>query len=324
MSDHGSRFGTPNPEQPQDLQAILAAAMRAEADRVMPAGDGLAKIRARTEGRRGVFHWFSSPSARPAMAVGALVFTLVAGTLVGLQLTGGDDGGNDFADGARDPLLTQPFSSLEPLITPEPKIMVEPSLDTTDYGPSGGEEFDVDTETTAVPLDARTRIAPVTEEEEASRNDGGIPEDDGGNYVAIQGPLSGRSYNSPLTIAGVARVFEAQVTIDISQNGKVLQRAYATATAGAPELGDWQATIELAPGNYRIDAYALSPEDGTTKLASDSIWITIKAPNSATQPTPTPSPTSTSTPRPSSTPTGVPSSAPSSDVGTQQVPGTEP
>lgn len=313
MSDQfGSRFGRPEPE---DLETVLARAMRAEADRVTPAGDGLAKIRARTESRRGFFAWFSSPSARPALAAGTLVLTLVAGTVIGLQVTGGGDERN-VVDGARDPVLNQPLSA--PLIPNELADAERYNPDPGEpIGAGGGDEFEVTEDVTEAPTDT-LRLEPVTPEQEANQSDNGIPVDPGptSNYVAIQAPLSGRSYNSPLTIAGVARVFEANVTIDVSQNGKVLKRTHATATKGAPELGDWQVTIELVPGNYRIDAYALSAEDGETKLASDSIWITIKSPNSATQPTPTPTPSptpsSSPTPTPSSTPT--PAATPRSDV----------
>ncbi len=299
MSDqYGSRFGRPDPE-PEDLETILARALRAEADKVHPVGDGLTKIRARTEGRRSAFGWFTSPAARPLLAGGTLVLTLVAGTMIGLQVTGGDNDTN-IVEGPRDPVAVQP------LITPEPKVMVEPTPFPEVEGGVGGGDFEIDTAITPVPTGAAALVAPVTEDEERSRNDGGIPQDDGGNYVAIRAPLSGRTYSSPLTLAGQARVFEANITIDISQNGKVLQRGYATATAGAPELGDWQATFELAPGNYRIDAYALSPEDGETRLASDSIWITIASPNTATQPTPTPSPSPSATPSSTATPTSTP------------------
>lgn len=324
MSDQfGSRFGRPDPE---DLKARLAAALHAEADRVIPAGDGLAKIRARTEGRRSAFGWFSGPAARPALAAGTLILTLVAGTAIGLQLTGGGDDDTNFADGDRDPTAVQPFSSLQPLIANSQaeveRYNPDPGEDTCC---TGGADPEVTTAVTEAPTDT-LRFAPVTPDQEANKSDNGIPVDNGGNYVAIQGPLSGRSYNSPLTIAGVARVFEAQVTIDVSQNGKVLKRTHATATQGAPELGDWQVTIDLVPGNYRIDAYALSEQDGETRLASDSIWITIKSPNSATQPTPAPTPTSSPTPSSSSSPTATPtpSARPTSDVDTQQGPGTEP
>ncbi len=306
MSDqYGSRFGRPEP-QPEDLETILARALRAEAERVQPVGDGLAKIRARTENRRSVFGWFSSPAARPLLAGGMLVFTLVAGRMIGLQVTDGG-GEREIVEGPRDPVAVQP------MITAEPKAMVEPTPEAeVELGPefgTGGDDFPI-TETSPAPEDAQKSIVLVDPAEDANRSDGGIPVDDGGNYVAIDAPLSGRSYTSPLTLAGRARVFEAQVTIDISQNGKVLQRAYATATEGAPELGEWQATIELAPGNYRIDAYSLSPEDGESKLASDSIWITILAPSGATAPTPTPSPS----PSPSPDSTATPVATSRSDV----------
>jgi hypothetical protein len=298
MSDqYGSRFGRPDP-QPEDLETILARALRAEAERVMPVGDGLSKIRARTESRRSVLGWFSSSAARPLLAGGTLVLALVAGTAIGLQVT---DGGKDsnVVERPGDPVAVQPLITSEPkeMVEPTPEPEVDPGLGT------GGGDFPI-TETTEAPADAQKSLLLVDPAEEASRNDGGIPVDDGGNYVAIEAPLSGRSYTSPLTLAGKARVFEANITVDISQNGKVLKRTYATATAGAPELGEWQVTIELAPGAYRIDAYALSPEDGETRLASDSIWITIRTPETATQPTPTPSPSAspTSTATPAATP----------------------
>lgn len=313
MSDYGSRFGKPAPE-PEDLETILARAMRAEADRIMPAGDGLAKIRARTEGRRSVFSWFGSPAARPAMAVGALVFTLVAGTLIGLQVTGGGDGGTEIADGPSDPVIGQRFadSPLNTLMSPDPTPEEE-------IGDTGGELPTPNAVFTTPPPDIAFTV-PVTEDQERRKTDGGVPIDNGGNYVAIQSPFSGTTIDPVFTLAGIARVFEASITIDVSQNGKVLKRTYATATEGAPELGDWQTTMQLAPGAYRIDAYALSPQDGTTKLASDSIWITVRPPAATT------APASTSSPRPSSSPTALPTSsaAPSSDVGTQQVPGTDP
>ncbi|HUR73354.1 MAG TPA: Gmad2 immunoglobulin-like domain-containing protein [Sporichthya sp.] len=323
MSEYGSRFGRPDPD-PNDVEARLAAALRAEADRVMPAGDGLTKIRARTSARRGAFGWFANPGARPALAAGTLVVALVAGTAIGLQLTGGGGDGTNVADGGRDPVARQPFGSLQPLVENDQadSLRYNPDPGPDLGGGTGGDTPPVTTQVTQPPTNNPLRIAPVTPEQDQNKSDNGIPVDDGGTYVAITAPLSGRSYNSPLTLAGQARVFEAQVTIDVSQNGRVLEQTHAMATKGAPELGDWQVTIDLAPGNYRIDAYALSAKDGTTKMASDSIWITIKGPSGATGPTPTPTPS----PLPSPTPTSAPptSAPPSSAPQTQQVPGAEP
>ncbi|WP_019877920.1 Gmad2 immunoglobulin-like domain-containing protein [Sporichthya polymorpha] len=308
MSDYGSRFGRPEP--PEDLEAILARALRAEADRVHPVGDGLAKIRARTEARRGVLGWFTSAAARPALAGGTLVVALVAGTAIGLQVTG-DDGGRDVnvVERAPDPVAVQPFDG--PVITNEQADAERyvPEDPGPPIGAEGGEDPEV-TEGVIESPENSAFIAPVTEEQERNRDDSGIPVDDGqSNYVAILAPLSGRSYSSPLTVAGQARVFEASVTVDVSQNGNVLKRAHVQATQGAPELGDWQVTFALDPGNYRIDAYTLSAADGETKLASDSIWITISTPPGAVQPTPTPSPTPSTPATPTPTP-GTPTTTP--------------
>ncbi|MGQ0630737.1 MAG: Gmad2 immunoglobulin-like domain-containing protein [Sporichthyaceae bacterium] len=277
----------------EDIERRLAAALRAEAERVTPAGDGLARIRARTERPVGLFSRFG----RPAFAGAALALTLIGATVVGVNLTD-DDPGTLIVDGARQPVITVPRTTPAPKINPTPEPTVAPDLG------EGGQDFPVDTELTPVPSNApqnTTLAPPVTPEEQRAMSDGGIPVDNGGNYMAIIAPLSGRTYDSPLTLAGRARVFEGAVTIDVSQNGRVLQTAYDMATAGAPEVGDWQATFVLAPGNYRIDAYALSPEDGTTRLASDSIWITIAAPPAPATPGGTPPPDT----EPAATPTAT-------------------
>lgn len=280
----------PGPGGPDDLERRLAAAMRAEADRVMPAGDGLAKIGARTAGNRaGAFAWL-----RPQALLGgaAAVTVIILGVAATSQLTGGG-GGTTVVERPPDPIVgasTQPFA-----VTPLNTQMSPDPTPEAPIGPAGGEDPTPNAEIT-VPKIALPQ--PVTEDQEHNRSDGGIPVDDGvSNYVAIQSPFSGTTTKPVFTIAGLARVYEAQVTIDISQNGKVLKQAHAMATEGAPALGDWQVTVELAPGNYRIDAYALSPEDGIKRLATDSIWITVK-PDAAT-----PSATPSATVSPSSTAT---------------------
>ncbi|HVE24333.1 MAG TPA: Gmad2 immunoglobulin-like domain-containing protein [Sporichthya sp.] len=301
-------------EPRDDFETRLAAAMRSEADSIVPAGDGLAKIRARTQGRAGFFGWLT----RPAAAGGILVVALVAATLAGMQLASDDDGDSISVEPKPDPIVTTLFG---------PATIPNDQADDERYNPdpgpdvpgTGGETPAVSAELTPPPTDA-PKLLKVLPGQEENKSDGGIPVDDGhSNYVAITAPLSGRSYGSPLTIAGQARVFEAQVTIDVSQNGTVLQQTHTTASAGAPELGDWQVTIDLAPGAYRIDAYALSPKDGETRLASDSIWITVKSPEGATQPTPTRTPTSAPSPSPGATAGPTSTAPPRSDV-----PGTEP
>jgi hypothetical protein len=215
-------------EPRDDVETRLAAAMRSEVDSVVPAGDGLAKIRARTQARAGFLDWLT----RPAAAAGILVVALVAATLVGVQLADDGKGDNITVEPKPDPIATALFA---PAVIPNDmadneRYNPDPG---PDIGPSGGVKPKVTAELTPPPSDAPSLLL-VPPEQEQRKSDDGIPVDDGGNYVAITAPLSGRSYASPLTLAGQARVFEANVTIDVSQNGTVLKQTHATASAGAP------------------------------------------------------------------------------------------
>jgi hypothetical protein len=67
-----------------ELGALLRDALREEADRVTPSGDGLARIRARVAQRRDRFQWF----LRPGVAAAALAAALLGGTGIGLLLAG--------------------------------------------------------------------------------------------------------------------------------------------------------------------------------------------------------------------------------------------
>lgn len=87
----------------------LRAALREAAERVHPAGDGLARIQHRVARRRARLRWL-----RPALALGAAA-VLAAGTLSGLQLAGGSSDtlrqGNGF---------TGPGESPSPAPSPSP------------------------------------------------------------------------------------------------------------------------------------------------------------------------------------------------------------
>jgi hypothetical protein len=102
-----------------------------------------------------------------------------------------------------------------------------------------------------------------------------VPKDTGGEYLAITSPASGVTVDRDLTVAGKARVFEAQFTVDVTQNGVVVQTAQVTASAGAPTMGTWSTVFHLAPGNYQIEAYELSAKGDGTKAASDTVWVTV-------------------------------------------------
>jgi hypothetical protein len=86
MSTPRDPYGRPAEEA--ELSARLRRALTAEADGVTPAGDGLGRIRARIEERRGR-QWWRSPV--PVLAAAVVAGLLVGGIGLGLSGDGDDD-----------------------------------------------------------------------------------------------------------------------------------------------------------------------------------------------------------------------------------------
>jgi hypothetical protein len=61
-------------------------------------------------------------------------------------------------------------------------------------------------------------------------------------------------------LAGIA--FEATINYDILRDGKVVKHEAVTLSAGAPKQGEFTTTVQLDPGEYVIQAYAVSQKDG--------------------------------------------------------------
>lgn len=90
------------------------------------------------------------------------------------------------------------------------------------------------------------------------------------NPIQISSINQGAELTSPLTISGQACTFEANVVWKLTQDGKVVDEGFTTASSGCPERGDWSITIkDLAPGNYTIAALEYSAEDGSLFAIDD-------------------------------------------------------
>ena len=78
--------------------------------------------------------------------------------------------------------------------------------------------------------------------------------------VAEGGTISG-------PFGGTASVFEATVSWELRQEGRVVQEGFSTATEGAPGRGEWKGSLDNAadvpPGDYELWAYESSAEDGS-------------------------------------------------------------
>lgn len=88
--------------------------------------------------------------------------------------------------------------------------------------------------------------------------------------IQISSINQGAELTSPVTISGQACTFEANVVWELSQDGKVVQEGFTTASSGCPERGQWSISIsDLAPGNYTIAAVEYSAEDGSLFAIDD-------------------------------------------------------
>lgn len=71
------------------------------------------------------------------------------------------------------------------------------------------------------------------------------------------------------TFGGQATVFEATVSWELLQGGKVVERGFSTATTGAPGRGDWTAKADVPPGDYVLRAFESSAKDGSPQWVDD-------------------------------------------------------
>jgi hypothetical protein len=64
--------------------------------------------------------------------------------------------------------------------------------------------------------------------------------------IVVESPEPGASVSSPVTISGTASVFEGTVQLRIlDADGEEISRAFTTASAGAPERGDFSEEVEF-------------------------------------------------------------------------------
>ncbi|HVM27436.1 MAG TPA: GerMN domain-containing protein [Mycobacteriales bacterium] len=76
-------------------------------------------------------------------------------------------------------------------------------------------------------------------------------------------PGEGGSVPTGGEVSGVATVFEATVSWQWVQDGRVVEEGFSTASEGAPGRGEWTAPVEVPPGDYELRAFSESAEDGS-------------------------------------------------------------
>lgn len=90
-------------------------------------------------------------------------------------------------------------------------------------------------------------------------------------------PKPDQLVSSPVLVKGTARVFEATVHIRVTdKEGKNIAETFTTATAGAPERGEFETEISFPKPKTKegyIEVFWYSPNDGTE---TDTVRVPIK------------------------------------------------
>jgi Immunoglobulin-like domain of bacterial spore germination len=91
--------------------------------------------------------------------------------------------------------------------------------------------------------------------------DGGTGGDEAA--IVVESPEAGAGVSSPVTISGTASVFEGTVQLRIlDADGEEIARAFTTASAGAPERGDFSEEVE-----FTVD----EAQDGVIKVFEQNV-----------------------------------------------------
>jgi hypothetical protein len=95
----------------------------------------------------------------------------------------------------------------------------------------------------------------------------GLTRSDEASYaplIMIDAPAAGATVPAAIRVTGSAVVFEGTLVVELVRDGAVLERQTVTATAGAPERGTFETTLQApSPGAANVVAYAPSAENGS-------------------------------------------------------------
>jgi hypothetical protein len=83
--------------------------------------------------------------------------------------------------------------------------------------------------------------------------------------VWIISPVDGATVGRRVTLRGDASVFEATVSIEVMRGGTMVRSTFATASTGAPGRGTWSSVVTLPAGQYELNAFESSAQDGSVQ-----------------------------------------------------------
>lgn len=88
--------------------------------------------------------------------------------------------------------------------------------------------------------------------------------------IQIESLNEGATLSNPITVAGQACTFEANLRWTLTQNGAVVREGSTLAAEACPVRSPWSVELgKLSPGEYEFLAQAFSPKDGSLLVEDD-------------------------------------------------------
>jgi len=93
--------------------------------------------------------------------------------------------------------------------------------------------------------------------------------------VQIESPTQGETVSSPVTVSGQSATFEGNVAWQVQEGNAIVDHGFTTSQGANGVFGAFEFTVELPPGDYTIEAYEESAEDGEA-INLDSKDVTVE------------------------------------------------
>jgi hypothetical protein len=90
-------------------------------------------------------------------------------------------------------------------------------------------------------------------------------------------PTQGSNISSPVSFTGYGTAFEATISWEVQQAGKVVDQGTVQGGANG-EFGEFSGTVDLAPGTYELRAFESSAKDGSPQHVDTKTFTVVPSP----------------------------------------------
>ena len=118
---------------------------------------------------------------------------------------------------------------------------------------------------------------PTSGHEDWSQPVGRAPMMDVQGWIWLLTPTQGSNIGSPVDFSGYGTAFEATISWEVRQAGKVVEQGTVQGGANG-EFGEFSGTVQLPPGSYEMRAFESSAKDGSPQHVDTKSFTVVPSP----------------------------------------------